>query len=430
MSRAAPPDAHASDLLEARTVAADLLGSTKRRALIDAGTAPGGPASPALAEAARPDTVFGYFAPLARPAAHTAMLRFLGQAARDGAIVLTLSGAGARRGRDTPLARHLRCLERAGLAPDLAGYLRGDEGPGRHRPVLTIHDRRLSCVRSVRPPLAIIAAYNEADIIDETVEDFIGQGCDVTIIDNWSDDGTWQRSQALVAKFGGAVTAERFPAAGLHGKSEWRQLLARKAALAARHPGRWILHADADEHWRSPFAGSTVATTLGLAQAYGANRVRFNIINFRPTDDRGSGGAHGAALDHFGFGDHAMHFMLRRAWLQGAETVDLATTGGHSADFAGVVDFPYRLLIKHYPVRSQEQGARKIFHDRVARWSDHEREVLGWHSHYNAVAGARDLVWDKAGLHRFTGAFWAEHRMSVVSTLPYERFRAAAVGQA
>ena len=56
-----------------------------------------------------------------------------------------------------------------------------------------------------------------------------------------------------------------------------------------------------------------------------------------------------------------------------AQQPDLAGSGGHEAVFTGRRVFPYNFLSKHYPVRSQAHGERKIFVERSARRSESAR---------------------------------------------------------
>ncbi|MCK7581174.1 MAG: hypothetical protein MZV65_39765 [Chromatiales bacterium] len=45
-----------------------------------------------------------------------------------------------------------------------------------------------------------------------------------------------------------------------------------------------------------------------------------------------------------------------RCWKKTGAPVDLTTTGGHEARFPGRRVFPVRFPMRHYPIRSAEQG--------------------------------------------------------------------------
>jgi hypothetical protein len=107
-----------------------------------------------------------------------------------------------------------------------------------------------------------------------------------------------------------------------------------------------------------------------------------------------------------------------KAWLQGHDKVDLANSGGHVAQFEGAVDFPYRWLLRHYPIRSAEHGRRKILRERKPRWSPYERTVLGWHDHYDRFEETSTFLWNREAFHKVDDAtFWAEHGLLVISDL-------------
>jgi len=90
--------------------------------------------------------------------------------------------------------------------------------------------------RNSHRPLAIIAAYNEADIIEEVVCDWLDQGCDVQMIDNWSTDGTWEAARRLAATYPARITIERFPDEP-SSTYEWVALLNRKPTSPPGTPG-------------------------------------------------------------------------------------------------------------------------------------------------------------------------------------------------
>ncbi len=80
----------------------------------------------------------------------------------------------------------------------------------------------------------------------------------------------------------------------------------------------------------------------------------------------------------------------RKMWWQGAEKVDLVSDGGHLVKFRGVKQFPIKALLRHYPLRTTIQAAKKVFADRKSRFSQEERE-MGWRSHYDAILSERQI---------------------------------------
>ena len=67
-----------------------------------------------------------------------------------------------------------------------------------------------------------------------------------------------------------------------------------------------------------------------------------------------------------------------RCWKRTARPVDLASSGGHEAVFEGRRVFPMRFLSRHYPIRGEAHGERKIFEDRRPRFMESEL-ARGWH---------------------------------------------------
>ena len=54
--------------------------------------------------------------------------------------------------------------------------------------------------------------------------------------------------------------------------------------------------------------------------------------------------------------------------------------------------FPYKFLLRHYPIRSQAHGERKILHERRQRWDPAER-ARGWHVQYDHYGDAPSFLW-------------------------------------
>ncbi|MFG1426299.1 methyltransferase domain-containing protein [Roseixanthobacter glucoisosaccharinicivorans] len=382
----------------------------------------------------------------------TPLLNLLAQCYRRGAIVITSTPdrvkvrgaddkgppANPAHVREWALDEYIAFLEACGLPATHAGHTINNNIARALRTIVTVHDITVDRARAAlatqpqQRPLAILAAYNEADVIAEVVEDLIEQGCDVAAIDNWSTDETWPLLRMLAARHPHHVRIERFPQDGPAKHYEWRRILQRKAQIAHGFAGRWILHTDADELRRSPFPGLDLATALHVAAQAGANRVASNLIHFRPIDARPfRPGTLKSAFSHFEFGTRPGHFKQVKAWLQGPELVDLASSGGHVASFPGAVDFPYRFLLRHYPIRSAAHGRRKILAERRTRWSPEER-ALGWHVQYDDFSETAPGFWHAADLVKFDGDFWRDHGLPLITDIAERRWAESPVstGQA
>ena len=79
--------------------------------------------------------------------------------------------------------------------------------------------------------------------------------------------------------------------------------------------------------------------------------------------------------------------------------------GGHVAIIDRPKLFPIRFILKHYSVRSIEQGTKKILSERIARYSQEEKKH-GWHIQYDqhsrdAQKIAKELIHDQKYLEKF-----------------------------
>jgi glycosyltransferase involved in cell wall biosynthesis len=254
--------------------------------------------------------------------------------------------------------------------------------------------------------LAIVPVYNEADIIAQTLRDLIAQGLMVYLIDNWSSDDTLTRARAFLGR--GLIAIERFPAHGPPRTYNLTDILRRVEQIAAAHPwADWVVLHDADERRRSPWPGVTLREALWRVDRAGYSCVDHVTLNFPPVDDAFDPARADLEeyFNYFEFSAHAGHFHQRRAWKQVGTGVALAASAGHDVTFPGRKVYPYKFLLKHYPVRSQAHGARKVLRERAARWNARER-AQGWHRQYD---GAVRFIRDPQTLIRFDPASFREN---------------------
>lgn len=235
--------------------------------------------------------------------------------------------------------------------------------------------------------VAIISAHNEGDVIYHVIGDLVGQGVDVYLINHCSTDNTVAEAEKWLGK--GLIHIENFPQdAGYHLLNEkqyiWYEILRRKEELAAKLEADWFIHADADEFRESPWAGYSLRTAIQAVDRLGVNAIDFALLNFRPVDNSFVPGSDVRnALRYFEWGEDFNALQIK-CWKNMGVPVDLKNSGGHSVAFEGRKVFPVKFLLRHYPIRSQLHGERKVFEERKQRFSDVERSV-GWHVQYNDV---------------------------------------------
>jgi hypothetical protein len=253
--------------------------------------------------------------------------------------------------------------------------------------------------------VAILPAFNEADVIDSVIRHYAEDGVDVYLIDNCSTDGTAEVASELLGK--GLLHIERFPddvGGTARAKKEymWAEILRRNEQLAAELGADWYIRADADEFRESPWPGLSHAEAIALVDALGYNAVQSKVLEFRPTDDG------------FAPGDdprrHIVHYepcefsnmLWIKAWRQPRDNrVAIARSGGHQAEFAGRRVCPIHFISRHYPIRTSEHAKRKIFKERLDRYPKEERE-MGWHTHWDELAqSGHDFLWNPDDLIRW-----------------------------
>jgi glycosyltransferase involved in cell wall biosynthesis len=248
--------------------------------------------------------------------------------------------------------------------------------------------------------LAVMTAYNEADIIGPSIEGLLAAGLAIHVIDNWSTDGTYEIAERYLGS--GSVEIERFPDAPTP-TYDWAPLLRRVETIAAGARVDWAIHNDADERRTGPWPDVSLRDAIWRVQGSGFNAIDHTRLDYRPIDNGFVPGSDFVGyFRHFEFGTTPDLRRLVKAWRNTGQPVDLAGTAGHEASFGGRRPFPYRFLLHHYPVRSQAHGERKVLRERQARWNASER-AKGWHVHYDAIAAGHSFVRPAGELIEFVG---------------------------
>ena len=246
--------------------------------------------------------------------------------------------------------------------------------------------------------VAIIAAYNEADIIDHVIGDLIRQGVSIYFLDDGSTDGTVAAVERYVGR--GVVGIERLAdtlADAAPDGFAWERILRRKAQLAHQLDASWFMHHDADEFRESPWSRVSLRDAIRRVDTIGFNAIDFASLDFWPVHDRFRAGDD--VRDAFRFySEQAPYDRLQiRCWKKTDHLVDLASSGGHDARFPGRRIFPMRFLLRHYPIRGQAHGERKVFRERRSRFLEQER-ARGWHVQYDGMQEGASFIRDPSTL--------------------------------
>jgi glycosyl transferase family 2 len=237
--------------------------------------------------------------------------------------------------------------------------------------------------------VAIIAAYNEADVIEHVVSDLIDQGIHIYFLDDGSTDGTVAAVERHLGR--GVLGIERLNQDAVPAPFDWERILLRKSQLASELDASWFIHHDADEFRESPWPHLSLIEAIRHVDALGYNAIDFAGLEFWPVDDRFRAGDD--VRDAFTFYSELAPYdrVQIRCWKKTADRVDLASSGGHEVRFSGRKIFPGRFILRHYPIRGQAHGERKVFQERRTRFVTQER-ARGWHVQYDAIPNGASFI--------------------------------------
>ena len=270
-------------------------------------------------------------------------------------------------------------------------------------------DRHAQALRAPERPfraLAIMPAFNEADVIFHAIGALVSEGVDVYLIDHESTDGTVEAAKPWLGR--GLVRIERFPEEAGYGERNrtemvWRDILRRVGEISGEVPADWYLFVNADEFREAPWPGVTLADALREVDELDFNAVNFELLNFRPTPQD-------AFVPGADVREHLRHYeppgpydvLQIKAWKAQPAVVDLVHHGGHDLLFEGKRVFPVPFLLRHYPIRSAEHGRRKVLAERIARFAAEER-AGGWHVQYDHYGDGSDYLHGRETLTEYEG---------------------------
>ncbi len=247
--------------------------------------------------------------------------------------------------------------------------------------------------------VGIISSFNEEDIIDPVLAHLDENGIEPYLVDNRSTDGTVDRAREWLGK--GLLGIETFPPEPTADDAPvpWTRILERKTELATKLGADWYIHHDADEIREAPWPGMSLRDAVRWVDRLGFNAIDFRLLNFPPVDDRFIAGSD--PKTHFTrFEDGPEHDRIqRKCWKAGASELSLAD-GGHDVRFEGRRLFPIPFLLRHYPIRGQGHGTRKVLAERKGRFAADEM-ALGWHRQYNHVNEGFNFLRNPASLRSF-----------------------------
>jgi len=222
----------------------------------------------------------------------------------------------------------------------------------------------------------MIPVYNESDIIESVVRHLISQGVDLVILDNGSTDGTYEICSRFLGH--GVLSIEKLITEhfnfDLLEQQLYQQVLNRDAD--------WALLSGADEFLESPYPHVTLEKAIESDDQKGYNLIQFNNFEFWPTEQDYASHEPDAKkrIKYYTWNDD----MQFRCW-KIIPNIRVTGTTGHYPQFpeGHKVRIPHtKYILRHYRVRSYEQGVRKIFIDRLPRYPEEDRKK-GLHVQYD-----------------------------------------------
>src|SRR5215813_2058057 len=227
--------------------------------------------------------------------------------------------------------------------------------------------------------VAVISAFNEEDIISAVIGHLVENGIDVYLIDNHSTDDTTKEASQWLGR--GLLQIERFPPSlpsrcETPGPFDWSGILRRKEKLATELSADWLIHHDADEFRESPWSGLTLKAAIRWVDKLGYNCINFQVLNFWPIDDNFQRGDD--PRDYFTFFENGAEFdkVQLKCWKASKTQASLVRSGGHEVSFEGRRVFPISFLLRHYPIRGQRHGLKKVFAERKKRFLEGELDTF------------------------------------------------------
>jgi hypothetical protein len=231
---------------------------------------------------------------------------------------------------------------------------------------------------------ALVPCYNEADILRPMLRHWTMRGMRVFVLDNWSTDGSFEIAQGEAG-----VTVERWPQHPI-ATFEWGAMLDQFERRSGTIETDWFAIAGADQYLDCPWRNyDEVVDEVSDIDAAGFNAIQFDMVNYLPHDDQF---VSGDPVDYFTQRDPVQNGFLCCMWKKSAApSPHLARAAAHDVDFDGRKISPLVFTLRHYPIRSQAHGTRKVFKERKARWSPSER-AKGWHVQYDDIEPGHRFV--------------------------------------
>jgi glycosyltransferase involved in cell wall biosynthesis len=240
----------------------------------------------------------------------------------------------------------------------------------------------------------MIPVYNEVDIVGQVIEHLTGQGVKLVIVDNGSTDGSFEVIRHYLGR--GVLSVERLAT------EKYEMLLLRRKLheMMLEHEPDWAFRCSADEFLESPYHGLSLSKGIQLEVERGHNMIQFNNFEFFPTEKDHDSQEKDVRkrLRYYSWHDDNQYLCSKIYPHMNPER------SVHEIDFPDGIHAnvsPNKFVLRHYKIRSYEHGLRKIFHERLPRFSP-ELRARGWNIHYDNFGTDRNyFIIDSRELTRY-----------------------------
>jgi len=242
--------------------------------------------------------------------------------------------------------------------------------------------------------VGMIPVYNEVDIVGQVIEHLTEQGVNLVMVDNGSTDGSFEVIRRYLGR--GVLSVERLATEKFEMSLLWRRL----HKMMLEHEPDWTFRCSADEFLESPYRGLTLAKAIQLEAERGHNLIQFNNFEFFPTEKDCDDPEIDVRkrLRYYSWHDDNQYLCWK---VHPNMNPEKSVHENGFADGTNANVSPNKFVLRHYKIRSYEHGLRKIFHERLPRFSP-ELHARGQNIHYDRFGTDRDyFIIDSRKLTRY-----------------------------
>jgi len=218
--------------------------------------------------------------------------------------------------------------------------------------------------------LAIIHCYNEKDILVETMNHLLNQGIDICVIDNHSNDGTFEMMNNTFASNDRVYIRQ---SENNFGNDGFDSLLKNTERVSHEFSDRyeWFMHCDSDELRYSPFFNISLQDMISFVDSLSYNAIDFTVIDFRFTKHNNQVFSnYENHLLSFEFGRETEYFHQIKCWKY-EKDINFVDSNMNSTGFSGQKVYPIKFLSKHYSLRNQIQANNFIDNNEIIEFKEH-----------------------------------------------------------